>query len=182
MFALHKGDCEHCLRTFRYTLLHAGFGDFSYAYCDCCGMLATFNYSDSILVNLPPPYRTAPGNRLPTGSRFSIPAHAADIFAQELRRVACSATRALSAEHAAAHIERNSVGAAADGTGKETGPTCIAWRWKTQKIPETCVRSPIHSSNAMRTRRNPRRASGPVSLASADEDWRRQRHPRLAAP
>ena len=46
MFSLHKGDCEHCCRTYHYMLLHAGFGDFSYAYCDACGMLATFHYSN----------------------------------------------------------------------------------------------------------------------------------------
>ena len=35
MYKLHKGDCEHCCRIYHYTLLHAGFGDYSYAYCDC---------------------------------------------------------------------------------------------------------------------------------------------------
>ncbi len=53
MFTLHKGDCEHCCRIYHYTLLHAGFGDYSYAYCDRCGTLATFDYSSSFILNLP---------------------------------------------------------------------------------------------------------------------------------
>jgi hypothetical protein len=34
------GKCEHCACTFNVELLHCGFGDCSYAYCDSCGKTA----------------------------------------------------------------------------------------------------------------------------------------------
>ena len=34
-----KGKCEHCGGAFQYDLLHNGFNDSAYAYCDGCGML-----------------------------------------------------------------------------------------------------------------------------------------------
>jgi hypothetical protein len=34
------GTCEHCNNTFGLELLHCGFGDCSYAYCDSCGKTA----------------------------------------------------------------------------------------------------------------------------------------------
>jgi len=35
-----KGTCEHCGDTFPYSLIHNGFNDSSYAYCDSCGLTA----------------------------------------------------------------------------------------------------------------------------------------------
>ena len=32
------GDCEHCKKQFGYYLIHNGFNDSAYAYCDTCGM------------------------------------------------------------------------------------------------------------------------------------------------
>ena len=126
MFALHKGDCEHCLRTFRYTLLHAGFGDFSYAYCDCCGMLATFGYSNSVLVKMPPP--SAPHQVIdPEWEPHLDPCSCGGHFrsGSAPRCVLCNG--ALSADHAAAHIERNAIGA---GRG---------WRWQRNWTDVYCV-------------------------------------------
>jgi hypothetical protein len=34
------GDCEHCKKAFGYHLIHNGFNDSSYAYCDTCGSTA----------------------------------------------------------------------------------------------------------------------------------------------
>ncbi len=34
------GTCEHCGSKFAYNLLHNGFNDSAYAYCDRCGTLA----------------------------------------------------------------------------------------------------------------------------------------------
>lgn len=53
MVILKKGDCEHCGLYYRYSLWHSGFGDNSYAYCDECGMLATFNYSNPQVAGFP---------------------------------------------------------------------------------------------------------------------------------
>src|SRR5215472_4842743 len=35
------GTCEHCLQAFAYRLVHNGFGDSAYAYCDQCGGTVT---------------------------------------------------------------------------------------------------------------------------------------------
>jgi hypothetical protein len=34
------GDCEHCKKQFGYYLIHTGFNESSYAYCDSCGFTA----------------------------------------------------------------------------------------------------------------------------------------------
>jgi len=34
------GTCEHCGKAFEYYLIHNGFNESSYAYCDKCGMTA----------------------------------------------------------------------------------------------------------------------------------------------
>jgi hypothetical protein len=34
------GNCEHCTKSFGYYLIHNGFNDSSYGYCDQCGMTA----------------------------------------------------------------------------------------------------------------------------------------------
>jgi hypothetical protein len=52
MDLMKKADCEHCHRFYRYSLWHSGFGDNAYAYCDLCGMLATFSYSNRLVANL----------------------------------------------------------------------------------------------------------------------------------
>jgi phage FluMu protein Com len=117
MFALQKGDCEHCNRSFHYTLLHAGFGDYSYAYCDSCGALATFSYSNSFLINMPPisaphqvidrawePYLSL----CPCGGHFRAAAAPRCLFCNSV----------LSAQQAATYIERNTKGAPR------------GWRWQ----------------------------------------------------
>ena len=35
-----QGTCEHCRKTFGYYLIHNGFNESSYAYCDKCGSTA----------------------------------------------------------------------------------------------------------------------------------------------
>lgn len=126
MFALHKGDCEHCLRTFRYTLLHAGFGDFSYAYCDACGMLATFSYSSSFLVKLPPSSET---HQVIDSAwePFIEPCACGGAFRSGAAPRCVHCTAPLSPQHAAAHIERNAIGA---GRG---------WHWQGNWTDTYCI-------------------------------------------
>ena len=117
MFALHKGDCEHCCRTYRYMLLHAGFGDFSYAYCDCLRNARRLAYT----------------NRISRICRDDLPTHQEIDAGWEpyLRPCSCGGNfrkgasprcvycnSPLSADYAAGHIERNSVGATR------------GWRWQ----------------------------------------------------
>jgi hypothetical protein len=37
------GKCDQCSKSFCYYLIHNGFNDSSYAYCDSCGMTALLN-------------------------------------------------------------------------------------------------------------------------------------------
>ncbi len=117
MFSLHKGDCEHCSRTYRYMLLHAGFGDFSYAYCDSCGTLAALAYTNRDLSNLPA--TTVRHEEIEKGwEPYLRPCSCGGSFRKGVspRCVYCNSP--LSADYAAGHIERNSVGATR------------GWRWQ----------------------------------------------------
>lgn len=126
MFTLQKGDCEHCARSFHYALLNAVFGDFSYAYCDTCGALATINLNNSILLKMP---KTDATNQ-------AIPA-AWEPFLKEcvcggsFRRGASprciSCDQPLSAELAAPHLEKNSVGAPR------------GWQWQRNWMDTYCL-------------------------------------------
>lgn len=117
MLTLYKGDCEHCHRTYRYTLWDARFGQYSYAYCDTCGMLATIFYSSESVERLPhisAKYREIDAAWEPLlapcacGGRFKKGAFP--------RCVHCK--KPLSAEYAAVHIMKNVKGAAKN------------WRWQ----------------------------------------------------
>ena len=126
MFKLHKGDCEHCCRIYHYTLLHAGFGDYSYAYCDLCGSLATFGYSNSFMMNLPTPqaqHQVVDASWEPHIADCACGGHF--LSSASPRCIFCN--QPLSAEHAAPHIERNSVGA---GRG---------WRWQKNWTDVYCM-------------------------------------------
>lgn len=126
MFSLLKGDCEHCGQFYRYSLLHAGFGDFSYAYCDTCGKLATFSSSSSFLLSMPravSPHQViddAWGPHIRScdcGGAFRRGASP--------RCVVC--TRPLSAEHATGHIEHNFIGGGRN------------WRWQRNWTDTYCL-------------------------------------------
>jgi hypothetical protein len=110
MVMLKKGDCEHCGRVYRYSLWHCGFGDTSYAYCDDCGMLATINYSSEGVADFPDPsarYQEIDIQWEPLlrhcecGGRFRKGAAPRCPHCNE----------PLSATHAAAHMEKQAVGA-----------------------------------------------------------------------
>lgn len=44
--ALHEGQCESCRAKFRYRLIHAGFNETIYAYCEQCGMILLLDTHD----------------------------------------------------------------------------------------------------------------------------------------
>ncbi|HVC48395.1 MAG TPA: hypothetical protein VND90_14230 [Terracidiphilus sp.] len=106
MYSLNKGDCEHCGRDFHYLLTNAAFGDFSYAYCDSCGTLATVRYDNRSFAGLPPAaelHRQIDKlwepllRRCECGGRFHI--------GSSPRCVHCNSV--LSPQYAASYIERN---------------------------------------------------------------------------
>ena len=111
MITLHKGDCEHCHNTYRYTLWDALFGEYSYAYCDTCGMLATIYDTSENAENLPATvrkYRQMDASWEPFLASCDCGGHFKKGAAP--RCVHCK--EPLSAEYAAAHISRNVKGAA----------------------------------------------------------------------
>ena len=126
MYKLHKGDCERCCRIYHYTLLHAGFGDYSYAYCDGCGMLATLTHSSSFLLTMPPlsnQHQVIDAAWEP----FLQPCECGGHFRSDASPRCVFCKEPLSAVYAAHHIERNSVGA---GRG---------WRWQKNWTDVYCL-------------------------------------------
>ena len=110
MVMLKKGDCEHCGRLYRYSLWHSGFGDNSYAYCDDCGMLALFNYSNEKVRALPPP-RDRFGEIDQSWEVFLQLCPCGGAFRKGASPRCPSCRQKLSPTHAAAHIEAQAMGA-----------------------------------------------------------------------
>lgn len=109
------GVCEHCHRTFDYSLIHNGFNDSAYAYCDSCGCTAVISGWSPI----------------PEGARIRIHQRIDPDVEQYLDQCACggkftanasprcpSCREMLSPVNATAWIEAN-----APGTAK-------GWRWQ----------------------------------------------------
>ena len=51
MRTLDQGACDSCGQKFGYYLIHSGFNDSQYAYCDRCGMTSVLNLYDKRLPN-----------------------------------------------------------------------------------------------------------------------------------
>ncbi len=111
------GTCNHCSASFSYYLVHNGFNNSQYAYCDSCGMVAVLNV-------LSKQFPLAPTDRLMTG-------HLQPELETKLRPCDCggsftvdavprcpSCRMPLSAESATTYIEKN-----APGTEK-------GWQWQ----------------------------------------------------
>ena len=109
MLLMNKGDCEHCHRLYRYSLWHSGFGDNSYAYCDLCGRLATFNYSNNLVANLPPP--SVRYHEIDTEwEQYLSPCFCGGHFRRGASPRCPCCRRELSPIYAARHFEQNSRG------------------------------------------------------------------------
>ena len=108
------GKCEHCKATFEYRLVHNGFNESAFAYCDHCGRAAILKFRDWPN-SLPNPL---PGPILPEVEPAILPCECGGRFkgGAEPRCPACH--RILSAIEAAEWIEAN-----APGTKK-------GWRWQ----------------------------------------------------
>lgn len=111
-----KGICEHCNRTFRYTLVHNGFNGSSYAYCGTCGLtalLSEWQLPPGLPVRVPP---FAPISREVESFLEPCSCGGPSVSGACPRCPHCRAV--LSAVHAADYIE-----AQAAGTAK-------GWRWQ----------------------------------------------------
>jgi hypothetical protein len=110
------GACDNCARTFNYVLIHNGFNDSAYAYCDDCGVTALFSWAsrkipDGVEAGSPGPITPAVEELAAAcacGGRFRAGA------APRCPDCRC----VLSSEKAAEYIERN-----APGWAK-------GWRWQ----------------------------------------------------
>jgi len=106
---LKTGDCESCLRTYRYSLYHCGFGEMSYAYCDTCGELCILSYWSNKL----PLWPTGCSHHQEICSEFESmlkPCVCGGRFTKGASPRCPHCIQPLSAVHAANHIEQNSPG------------------------------------------------------------------------
>jgi hypothetical protein len=120
----HFGVCEHCRQQFSYLLIHNGFNDTAYAYCDTCGRIAFFSAWSHVPEGAPMRYHqciakeTEPFlKRCECGGRFRA--------GTAPRCPHCK--NPLSAEIAGSYLEENAPGSA-------TG-----WRWQRNWIGLYCI-------------------------------------------
>ena len=120
------GSCERCRGSFDYMIVHNGFNDTAYAYCDRCGM-TTFvgGYSDP---RKPPdaPLRLHDCILVET-EPWLAPCECGGRFRREAAPRCPSCNEPLSAQSAATYIERN-----APGTAK-------GWWWQRSWIGMYCI-------------------------------------------
>jgi hypothetical protein len=112
-----SGHCEHCSEAFAYQLYHSGFGDFSYAYCDRCGMTAILSYWSKPMPKMAPgclPYQGICAEL----EEYLEPCPCGGAFKKGSHPRCPSGNRPLSAQVATSYIEKN-----APGTKK-------GWRWQ----------------------------------------------------
>lgn len=109
------GECESCHRTFEYQLLHNGFGDTAYAYCDRCGMIALLNFYSQRPAGAPLRVH-GPIDR--ETERWLESCSCGGSFRRDASPRCPHCTAPLSAELATRYIEKN-----APGTRK-------GWRWQ----------------------------------------------------
>lgn len=110
------GVCSTCCHAFGYMLVHNGFNDSAYAYCDQCGGTALFSgYSElvplAIDVGFHGPLKTA-------AETLVLPCHCGGRFLGTAAPRCPKCRAALSADQAAIYIER-------DAPGYSKG-----WRWQ----------------------------------------------------
>lgn len=125
MAKIDEGSCDNCGQAFSYQLIHNGFNDSAFAYCDRCGCTALLNRH---FKGVPPAAKLAvhrpvnveaEGLLKPCACGGSFRANAAPRCPQ------CRSI--LSAEEARIYIEKNSPG------------TAGGWRWQGSWIGLYCI-------------------------------------------
>jgi hypothetical protein len=108
------GICEHCNRAFDYRLIHNGFNDSAFAYCNSCGCLAILSHWSKW------PKEAVPGigGIKPEIEAYLSPCSCGGRFRADAAPRCPHCHQILCAEKAAAYIEAN-----APGTAK-------GWRWQ----------------------------------------------------
>ena len=120
-----KGICEECTQEFGYCLLHAGFAEVSYAYCDSCGKTAILSHWDKRMPKLP----DCPGQQEICSALepYLKPCDCGGRFLRGAKPRCPHCSAQLSAEVAANYLERN-----APGTKK-------GWRWQRNWSAVYCI-------------------------------------------
>jgi hypothetical protein len=111
------GDCESCHAKFEYYLIHNGFGDSAYAYCDKCGMTAIVGGWDDNAKPAQAPLKVQGPIQVGTEPWLQPCECGGSFRAQSSPRCPYCKER-LSAEIASEYIERQAPG------------TKRLWRWK----------------------------------------------------
>jgi hypothetical protein len=120
-----KGKCEHCQQEFGYMLLHSGFGDLTYAYCDSCGKTAILSLWNQRMPRLP----DCPGQREMCSAMeaYLKPCDCGGRFKTGSSPRCPHCREPLSAKLATAYLERN-----APGSKK-------GWRWQQNWSDLYCI-------------------------------------------
>src|ERR1041384_1349194 len=108
------GTCEHCRRAFSYRLIHNGFNDSAFAYCDRCGCLAILSHWSK----WPKAIIPGIGGIKPEIEMYLAPCSCGGRFRADAAPRCPHCHQILSAEEAATYIEAN-----APGTAK-------GWKWQ----------------------------------------------------
>ena len=116
--------CEHCGKSFGYQLIHNGFNESLYAYCDTCGMTALLDGME-----IPKSITTIiqQGIITPEIEQNIMPCTCGGRFTHNASPRCPKCLKPLSAEKATKWIESN-----APGTGK-------GWRWQRNWIGLYCI-------------------------------------------
>lgn len=110
------GTCESCRQGFEYRLIHNGFNESAYAYCDQCGVTAFFGrYSAAVPKDVNIGFH---GPLRPDAERYVRPCTCGGWFRGSAAPRCPHCAAELSARACAAFIERNAPG------------TAEGWRWQ----------------------------------------------------
>jgi hypothetical protein len=110
------GTCGACGQTFGYILIHNGFNDSAYGYCDLCGTTALFDaYSDAVPKGVDVGFH---GALRADAERLVRPCACGGHFRGSAAPRCPHCAKALSAEASAEYIERHAPG------------TVKGWRWQ----------------------------------------------------
>ena len=111
-----EGTCEQCGHVFVYYLVHNGFNDSAYAYCDACGSTALFSAWYAEVPKIAELRFHEP--IAPEVETFVRPCRCGGSFRGTASPRCPRCREPLSAEHAAEYLERNAPG------------TRAGWRWQ----------------------------------------------------
>ena len=138
-----RGECERCKLVFAYELLHSGFGDFKYAYCDTCGMTATFD-SWNTWVSRISALTKGIGEIEPSAEPFLLPCQCGGHFQSGSLPRCPICKMPISADFAAGYLERNALG------------SMKGWRWQRNWSGAYCiVIEDPNSMGVLRIRKDP---------------------------